>query len=200
MGQVVAFTNQLPKDRFLFFYEFDNVEEFDVLEEANFISQVLEIDVDVDISSKDSYHLISYDILTKDECLRGQRLISLVVDHYLALDEIPLYRTTEISNRLRLGEKFSKPSPQFFRRFYHNRKHRKSLWHLRLAHFYYGTPYFGSRVKRVLLKGRICVYRTGIGVMQTARSPNSKLLRLEIKRLDRKPNQKTYKYDNTRFL
>lgn len=189
MGSVVAFTNQLPKDRFLFFYEFDNVSEFDVLEEANFISQVLEIDMDINISSLNCYHVISFDILTREECLRGQRLRILESD-YLDLDESPLYRTTEIANRLRLGEKFDKPSPVFFRRLKHNKNHKKSLWHLRLAHFYYETPFFNSRSKLVFLKGKVCVYKTGIGIKQFAHFENPKLRRMEIKRRDRKLYQK----------
>jgi hypothetical protein len=195
---VVAFTNQLTKDDFLFFSEFDDKDEFDILEEANYLSQIGEIDIDVNLSSPRCYHLISFDILTKEQVIRLQRHITLEVGHYLDLDEILLFRATAEACRLRLGEKFDKPSPKFFRRFLNNKRHEKSLQHFRLAQFYYDTPdyylipdklykiYELTKPKFLDLKARMCIYKTGIGVKKFAHFEDPRLRRLEIKRCDRK--------------
>jgi hypothetical protein len=195
---VVAFTNQVSENDFLFFSEFDNAEEFDVLEEANYLAQIGEIDIDVNISSPRCYHLISFDILTREQVVRLQRYITLEVGHYLDLDEILLYRATAEACRLRLGEKFDKPSPKFFRRFMHNKGHKKSLQHFKLAQFYYDTPdyyplpnklykvYELTNPKFLNLKARICIYKTGIGIKKFAHFEDPRLRRLEIKRCENK--------------
>jgi hypothetical protein len=183
---IVAMTNQFPNNRFLFFFEFDNVDEFDVFEEANFLSQYAEIDIDVNLSSPRCYHLVSYDILSREEVLRVQRMVSLQSDHYLAVDEVFLYRATAEANRLRLGEKFDKPSPIFLKRFCHNKKHKKSLQHIRLAVFWYGTPIFKALTRYENARARMCVYKTGIGIKRFHMFENPRLQRLEIKRCDRK--------------
>jgi len=183
---IIAITNQFPNNRFLFFFEFDNVDEFDIFEEANFLSQYANIDIDVNLSSPRCYHLISYDILSRDEVIRAQRMVSLQSDHYLAIDEVFLYRATAEANRLRLGDKFDKSSPIFLKRFCHNRGHKKSIQHLRLAKFWYKTPPFKRFTRFENARAKVCVYKTGIGIKRFHTFENPRLRRLEIKRCDRK--------------
>lgn len=184
---VVAFTNQLSDNKYLFFYEFDHVDLFDVLEEANFISEVAGIDMDVNVSSLNCYHLLSFDILTREETIRAQRFVSLEVGHYLNLDEVFLFRAVAEANRLRLGEKFSKPPPYFLKRFLNNTRHWKSRRHWVLANFYYGTPDFDMNARfATRYKARVCIYKTGIGIKHWGHFEDPRLRRLEIKKCDRK--------------
>lgn len=111
-------------------------------------------------SSKEGYHLVSFDLLSLKTVERIRFWAEDEVEgDYLNVSEMPFFDDKGLWNTLRLGRKFSKPSPMFVRRFYakHN-PHLKSLQH------FCKTPDFRPRFKSSFmnLEAMISVYNTGV--------------------------------------
>lgn len=219
----IGITNNLPDCRYVFFWEYDYKNEHmdfaDVCEEARFVSQVVGIDIDILESSPDNYHLVSYDILTRDELLTAQRYMT-GIDHYLAIDEIALYRDHSTGNNLRLGEKNRKKSPRFLKRFFNNEGHQKSLQHFLWYRFFCNVPDFDFAPNCLVcdsrcvlyplhlfcyreshfldLHARIVVYETDITRVRVA-EVRHQLLALAHRRCD-KAEQKLEKHQNRKLF
>lgn len=187
--RTIGATNNAGNGNVLFFGERDCEDLFDVFEEANFLSKIAEIDIDVLESSLYSYHLVSYDILTRKELLHIERLES-ETGHYPDFDELGLSRTTTSYKRLRIDEKLKKPSPHFLKRFKcRNNPHIISLTHLEIYMIFCGVPKVRSRYGCFPIDGGkvICMYlfgnaRKNLRVKQFQQRMNL----LEKRRLDRK--------------
>src|SRR5574344_1248928 len=109
--KILGITNQVGnKELGLFFYDYDSVQLDDVLEDAKFISQIFDIDVYILESSKSSYHILSFDILSKKQIRSIQGYTTIETD-YLLIDECE----SAFFNILRIGEKGKKPSPKFIK-------------------------------------------------------------------------------------
>ena len=162
--RVIGITNKLSHNLRVFMWEFDEVDEFDAFEEANFISQVFDIDVYVLESSKGgNYHLVSFDILSLETVAEIQRWITHEGD-YIPIDEMNLYDDKGLWNTLRVGKKFQKPNPKFLKVFRaENNKHSLSLAHYLFYRFFCGIPEITMRdmSRAVNLEPMISVYNTG---------------------------------------
>jgi len=163
---VIGITNKLPHGLRLFMYEYDNIEEYDVLEDANFLSEVFDIDIYVLESSRGGYHLISFDVLTLDMVNRIQEW-SMYHGDYLSIKELPLYDDKGLWNTLRVGNKGKKANPRFLKVFYakHDRN-LKSKQHLNLYQFFCGIPEPPLEVSVFFVNLNymmFSVYNTGIG-------------------------------------
>ena len=163
---VIGITNKLPRGLRLFMWEYDNIEEFDVLEDANFISTIFDIDIYILKSSEKHYHLISFDILTIDQVQRIQEWV-LDVSDYLRIKETPLYDDRGLWNTLRVSNKGKTASPIFLKVFLSPKnKHLKSIEHYRIYQYYCGIPKLSLEQKPFFVNFNsmtIAVYNTGIG-------------------------------------
>lgn len=146
--KIFGLTNQINhKDLAIFMYDFDNVSLYDVLEETNFLSQVFDIDIYVLESSKNSYHLISFDILTKEMISIIQNWITIESD-YINIKDIECM----MFNILRLGEKGNKKTPKFVKVFYaENNKHLKSKRHYNVYRKLCNIPELEQKEKNNLI-------------------------------------------------
>lgn len=203
MIPVVGITNNAGKNHFLFFMEHDQVEEFYVFEEANFISQCAEIDVDVletshnDETGLSNYHLVSYDVLTRRELEYAQHLC-FEAEHYPDMKELQLSRIVTKFCRLRVGEKGKKHKPHWIKRFIApNNSHVKSRSHIYIYQIYCRVPEVKALSKKVISQSEIlCVYY--LGKKRTDRLLNKVL---KIFRSDNRRNRKkrNFKYGENRF-
>ena len=164
---VIGITNKLPRGLRLFMWEIDGIEEYNAYEEANFLSQAFDIDVYLLESSKDHYHLISFDILDLETVSRIQNWVIADTD-YLNIKELPLFDDKGFWNTLRIGNKGVTPNPRYLTVFYANLKEPKpkSLQHFKLYQYFCGIPpepepqcFHFFNVGYVML----AVYNTGIG-------------------------------------
>jgi hypothetical protein len=178
MEKIIGITNNAGKGKYVFFGEQDKIDLFSAYEEANFISQVGGIDVDLLMSShsdigldmKDSriildianYHFVSYDVLSRNELKSVQRLRS-ESEHYPDLDELQLSRIRTQYCRLRIGNKRNKANPIFIERFIcPTNKHVKSRSHVWLYQLFCHVPQVTSPTKKVINQSQIlCVYTIG---------------------------------------
>jgi hypothetical protein len=163
MLRTVGITNNAGHGNVLFFGERDCIDLYDVYEEVNFLSKVAEIDIDVLESSTFCYHLVSYDILTREELLRIERLES-ETGHYPDFDELGLSRTITSYKRLRIGEKLNKDSPRFLKRFKcRNNPHIVSLTHQGIYMIFCNVPRVRSRLGCFPIDSKkvICMYLFG---------------------------------------
>jgi len=162
---VIGITNKLPFGLRLFMYEYDDIEEFDALEDANFLSQVFNIDIYVLESSKGHYHLVSFDIMPLETVNQIQEW-TFLEGNYLTISEMPLYDDKGLWNTLRIGNKGNKPRPRFIAVFYSKIPRYKSIQHYGFYRFYCNIPeppqdqkLFFTNLKYMML----AVYNTGIG-------------------------------------
>jgi hypothetical protein len=207
MIPVVGVTNNAGKNHFLFFMEHDKVDLFDVLEEASFVSQCSEIDVDVletshdDITGLSNYHLVSYDVLTRSEVDYAQRLC-FETGHYPEMDELQLSIIQTKFCRLRVGEKGKKGKPFFVARFEcPTNKHFKSRSHVWIYSLYCRIPQPKGIMKKVISQSQIlCIYylkkkhedRILNKVLRIFKSDNRHNRKEPfIKKKDRKPKSET---------
>jgi len=161
--RVIGMTNKLGYNLRLFMWEYDNVSEYDAYEEASFLCQVFNIDIDVLESSPQHYHLISFDILSLKTVSRIQHWVMHEGD-YLNVCEMPLFDDKGLWNTLRVGNKFAKPNPHFLKRFINPQNTcSKSIRHLRFYQFFCKTPNFPIRFKNMFvdLEMMLSVYTTG---------------------------------------
>jgi hypothetical protein len=189
---VIGIMNTLPEKQYVLFWEFDDIELSEIIEEMNFISEFFDIDIDILESSKKHYHAVSYDILDYNKLLYVQRCIYYSHGHYLDIDEIDLYRNIpkeiQKGNTLRLGKKLGKDEPKFKIRILspsHNLR-RKSLQHFRAYQYFCKVPEFSNVVNIMWynLKIEFVVFATGI---------SSKSNKQYQTYLQRRINQKIYK-------
>lgn len=158
--------NRLRGGLRLFFYEYDDIDDAVVYDDANFLSQVFDIDIYVLESSPRHYHLISFDLLTFETVNSVQNWTSVRGDYINGKDRsidggLP-------HNTLRLGAKGRKGSPKFVKVFYATpNKHLKSAGHFNAWKALTGLPDPPEdRRDRFVLFGSatLSVYKTGIGV------------------------------------
>jgi len=162
---VIGITNKLPKGLRLFMYEYDNISEYEALEDANFLSQVFDIDIYVMESSPEHYHLISFDLIDLDLVNRIQEW-SMFHGDYLTVKEMSLYDDKGLWNTLRVGIKGKKQNPRFIGVFYSREQRYKSIQHFMFYHQFCKIPdppidhkpYFVN-IHYMMLS----VYNTGIG-------------------------------------
>lgn len=208
MIPIVGVTNNAGKNHFLFFMEHDKIDLFDVLEEASFVSQCAEIDIDILETSRDeitglsNYHLVSYDILTRREVDYAQRLC-FETGHYPEMDELQLSRIVTKFCRLRVGEKGKKAKPHFIKRFEcSTNKHVKSRSHVWIYSLYCHVPMPKGTMKKVISQSKIlCIYylkkkhedRLLSKVLHIFKSDNRHNRKEFIKKKDRKPKNETFK-------
>lgn len=163
-------TNRLSGGLRLFFYEYDDADEFDVLEDANFISQVFDVDIYVLKSSPRNYHILSFDMLTPETVNSMQNWTSIRGDYINGKDKID---GRGYHNTLRLGAKGKKPRPIFIKVFYAENDHNlRSLGHLNAWKELCQVPDPPDNIKdRFVLCGyaMISVYKTGIGAKPPVR-------------------------------
>jgi hypothetical protein len=163
--KVLGITSRLPQKIRLFMFEFDDVSEYDALEEANFLSQVFDLDLYVLESSPRHYHLISFDILTIETVERIQNWITLRGD-YLTVKEQNIDRKGSY-NCLRIGSKGKKPAPKFIKAFYAKHDLRlKSLNHFLVYRALCGVeepPRDRLSYFKQFNACEVTVYNTGIG-------------------------------------
>lgn len=112
MVKIFGLSNRLDKNHKLFFYEFDKVQRDDIIKESVRLSQEFDMNLFVFLSSKDSYHFVSFDVMKKDTILRIQRNIRIPSD-YIPFDEQKLYGNFYADNCLRLSYKGIKTPPSF---------------------------------------------------------------------------------------
>lgn len=158
---ILGLTNRLPNNTALFFYEADNTPLETVLEEANFLSQVFDIDIYVLESSKGNYHLMSLDIIPASLVQRIQNWAT-IQGNYMTQDESPLYGRKEQYCVLRVGAKGKKQPPKFVKLFKSRSGNRpKSQQHYA---FYRqcGIPEIPA-IDLINLKAELSVYNSGIG-------------------------------------
>lgn len=169
---VLGVTNNIHNKLFLYFWEYDGVTEYDALEEANFLSQVFNIDIYISETSPNHYHAISFDLLGKHSVEQIQKY-SVIDGDYNSLFETPLYDNRPPYNALRIGVKGKKTAPKFLKVFYakHN-THLKSLGHLKLYQKLCGFPTLPKSLTRYAIKTsvQICIYNTGIGAKPKRKS------------------------------
>ena len=162
--KTIGVTNNAGKGRYVYFQEYDNADFYDVCEEANFIAQAADIDVNVALSSPNNYHLYSYDVLTLEELKSIERL-NLETGHYPDFDELGLSRIKTDYKRLRLGMKGNKPSPRwlFESKTRYANNHVKSIAHAWLFHVWEDAPFKPTAFfKETVKPARItCVYAYG---------------------------------------
>lgn len=157
-------TNRLKDGLRLFFYEYDKISEFDVIEDAYFLSQVFDIDVYVLESSPNNYHVISFDILSFEQVNQIQNWTAIRGDYINGKD-----RTLDGGlphNTLRLGAKGNKKSPRFVKVFYSKKPNLKSIGHFRAWQALTKLPDPPTELMRYFVwvgYGMLSVYRTGIG-------------------------------------
>ena len=164
---MIGITNKLPKSLRLFMWELDGVDDFTAYEEANFITQVFNIDIYVLESSPNHFHLISFDILSLEVVSRIQNWIIKETD-YLNIKELPLFDDKGLWNTLRIGCKGEKSNPQFLKVFYSkgNKIRAKSLQHFKLYQYFCGIPEETEPRRSYFFNMgylQIAVYNTGIG-------------------------------------
>jgi hypothetical protein len=158
-------TNRLKNDLRLFFYEYDETPEYDVLEDANFLSQAFGIDVYVLCSSKGNYHVVSFDVLSFETVNSIQNWTAIRGDYINGKD-----RTLDGGlphNTLRLGTKGTKTPPTFVKVFYSREKPKlKSLGHFNAWKALCKLPEPPEHIKEAFVNMGYCmlsVYKTGIG-------------------------------------
>lgn len=169
---VLGLTNNIQNKLFLYFWEYDNVKEYDALEEAHFLSQVFGIDIYIAESSEGHYHAISFDLMNKRTVERIQKY-SVHDGDYKSILETPIYDNRPPYNALRIGVKGRKGSPKFLKVFYaKGNEHLKSLGHLRVYQKLCGFPELPRRLKKLAVNSRVqvCVYNTGIGAKPKRKS------------------------------
>lgn len=164
---VIGITNKLPKGLRLFMYEYDNVSEYDALEDANFLSQVFDIDVYVLESSPEHYHLVSFDIIDIDLVNRIQEY-ALYHGDYQKIKEISLFDDKGVWNTLRVGKKGKKGNPHFLAVFYANDgiPRLKSIQHFNFYRQFCKIPNPPRNQKKGFINLNymmLSVYNTGIG-------------------------------------
>ena len=147
--KVVGVTNQIgTKDLGLFFWDYDKVQLDDVIDDARTLSKIFGIDIYILESSSNSYHLLSFDILSHKQISTIQGYTTLESD-YLNIDEIE----TNFFNILRLGEKGKKPSPKFIKVFYaENNQHLKSLGHYKYYKVYCNVPIIPKKLESFFIR------------------------------------------------
>lgn len=105
-------SNRLDAQHYLFFYEFDNIPLGVLRQEMQYIANLANIDIFIFESSKNNYHVVSFDILLKKTVISIQNQITLESD-YIRLDESTLYGNKYGDNCLRLSSKGKKQKPKF---------------------------------------------------------------------------------------
>lgn len=158
---ILGLTNRLPNNTALFFYEADNTPIDTVTEEANFLSQVFDIDIYILESSKGNYHLMSLDILTAETVQRIQNWTT-IEGNYMTMQESPLYGRKESYCVLRVGAKGKKQPPKFVKLFKAKAGNRpKSLQHYAF-YLQSGIPEIPQK-NLINLKAELSIYNSGIG-------------------------------------
>lgn len=157
--RILGLTNRLPKGLALFFYEYDDTPLFLVEDEAKFLSQAFEVDIYLLQSSKDSYHLVSLDILPAKTVESMQNWVT-IAGNYMTLSESPLFGREAEYCVLRVGSKGKKSPPKFLS-LYKAGDRPKSLQHYA---FYrgLGVPEIDPK-QLVNLAGEYSIYNGGIG-------------------------------------
>lgn len=111
---VYGISNRLEDDHFLFFYEFDNVPYEEVYKEAIRLCKQFYINIAILESSKNSYHMVSFDVLTKKEVMNICDYVTIETD-FIHIREQKLWGNPYEDNCLRLGRKFKKKNPKFLK-------------------------------------------------------------------------------------
>jgi len=175
-NRIVAITNILPSDHYVFMFEYDNKSLYFVREQCKFISSLFDIDIDILQSSKNSYHMVSYDILDKHTLIKATNWLDFPTDtDWLPIDEIDLYNVESYTQKLtmqhlpigcalRLSEKYNKQSPTFVERIQKRKSYFfKSYEHLRFYKLYCNVPDFRKSVTFIKEPVQIVMYNVGIG-------------------------------------
>jgi hypothetical protein len=159
-------TNFLSKNLRLFFWETDNIPETDVLEEANYLSQLFDLDIYVLRSSKKGHHLVSFDVLTLKQVESIQNHTTLTGD-YFTVYESALYNHPYV-NTLRTGTKGKKNRPQFIKLFHNKKnKHGIAISHYRFYKALCNLPSPPTNRKHLNFSIQLASYNTGIGAKDT---------------------------------
>ena len=120
----------------IFMFDFDKLPIHEVREECNFLSNCFNLDIYLLSSSYNSWHIISFDIMSNKEISEIQNWVSLPSD-YVNVDEC----VCDFYNILRLGKKGNKPSPLFVEAFLQKDDNRiKSLGHYSIYRKLCGIP------------------------------------------------------------
>ncbi len=179
---VVGITSKVARGLQVFFWEYDDVSEYEALEEANYLSSLFDFDVYVSESSPRHYHLVSCDIMTVNEVEQAQRNTTFEGD-YLTLKETGLYRMEtkdDLKGRcfcaLRLGDKGRKQAPRFIKAFYRGSR-LKSLGHYRMfQHFCKFPPLPDAEKSRYVSTNiQLTIYNTGKGAKPKIKPKNTAL-------------------------
>jgi hypothetical protein len=113
MPLVFGISNKLDEFHKLFFFEFDNItEEYLIKNEAEMLSKMFEINIFTLESSKNNYHLISFDILKKEVVQQIQNMVTIESD-FIFDDERILFGSKTGDACLRVGKKLKKENPKF---------------------------------------------------------------------------------------
>lgn len=184
-NRVIAITNVLPEHKYIFMMEYDKVKLKFVEDQCKFVSSMFDIDIDILGSSKNSYHLVSYDIINKSLLLNIYNWLDTSDTDFCPIDEIDLMNvsayTTRITQKklsigsaLRLSEKFNKQSPVFIERIVNQVSlFAKSLGHFRFYKKYCHVPRFKKQTTFIDLLPQIIVYNVGIGAKSRQGRRNS---------------------------
>lgn len=152
--KILGITNLVmlnTKDIGILMYEFDKVKREDVFEDCSFLSKCFDVDLYILESSKNSYHVISFDIMTLNEISKIQGWFSLETD-YLNIGEL----ACNFYNILRLGNKGNKDSPKFLKVFYSkNDKRMKSLGHYQIYRRFCNIPNIPEEKEKLFIKTEI---------------------------------------------
>jgi hypothetical protein len=155
--------------------EYDKVKLSFVEQQASFLAFMFDIDIDILESSKNSYHLVSYDIIDKETLLKAYNWLDTSDTDFCPIDEIDLMNitayTTKITQKklpigcaLRLSEKQNKQSPKYIERVVSpTLRYVKSMGHFRFYKKFCDVPEFGKSTLFIDLCPQIVVYNVGIG-------------------------------------
>lgn len=167
----IGITSKVKSGLSVLFWEYDDVNEYEALEEANYLSSLFDFDIYVSESSPRHYHLVSCDLMTVNE-VDNIQLHTTFEGDYWTIKQTGLYRDdlkrrnleTRLWCALRVGKKGKKPKPRFIRAFYRGNR-LKSLGHYRIFQRFCGFPLIkeGARKLYVNTDIQLTIFNTGIG-------------------------------------
>lgn len=154
-------TNKLSDSLFIFMYEYDNIELKFVEFDAKLLSEKGNIDMYILQSSPNNYHLVSFDLISREELIHLQNFVTIEGDYSRLQDESLYFPNRAGFNVLRIGEKNGKQSPQFIDliKANHNIKC-KSLQHYKLYLKFCNIPEIENLENFIDLNASLILYKT----------------------------------------
>lgn len=154
-------TNKLSENLFVFMYEYDNTELKFVEFDAKLLSNYGKIDIYILQSSQNNYHLVSFDLISRELLVKLQNMVTIEGDYSRLQDNYLYFNGRGGFNVLRLGAKKDKNSPMFIDVIKHKNsgKSLKSLQHYKLYRHFCNIPFMENKYF-CDMPTRLIVYKT----------------------------------------